>query len=35
MNKLIINTAFDNADYIVIKGEQIFSKKASKEKEWY
>ena len=31
MNKLIINTAFDNADYIVIKDEQIFSKKASKE----
>lgn len=30
MNKLIINTAFDFADYIVIKGDKVFSKKASK-----
>ena len=30
MNTLIINTAFDDADYIVIKDETIFCKKASK-----
>lgn len=31
MNTLIINTAFDDADYIVISQNKIFSKKATKE----
>ena len=30
MNKLIINTAFDDANYILINGDKVFSKKAGK-----